>query len=77
MYNLPMTKLGQEAADLIESLPPEKTQEVLDFARSLSEKASDDAWEKSLSNPKARENFERFAKEALREPAEPLDPEKM
>lgn len=72
-----MTKLGQEAADLVESLPPEKAQEVLDFARSLAEKASDDAWAKSLSNPKAREIFERFAKDALREPPEPLDPEKM
>jgi hypothetical protein len=72
-----MTKIAKEAAELIDSLPAEKAQTVLDFARYLAEKVSEDAWEKSLSNPKARENFERFAKEALREPAEPLDPEKM
>lgn len=72
-----MTKIAEEAAAVIDSLPAEKAQEVLDFARYLAEKASDDAWERSLSDPRAREKLKRFAEEALKEPAEPLDPEKM
>ena len=72
-----MTKITEETAALLESLPEEKAREVLDFARYLADRAEEDAWEKSLSNPKAREKLQRFAEEALKEPAEPLDPEKM
>lgn len=49
-----MTKLAQEAAQLVEMLPEDKAQALLDYARYLVEKADDEEWERKFSDPKYR-----------------------
>jgi hypothetical protein len=47
-----MTKIAQEAAELVNSLPPEKAQALIEYARYLAEKADEEEWERKFSDPK-------------------------
>ena len=76
-----MTKIAEEAAALLDSLSEEKAREVLDFARYLVERADEEAWEKSFSDPRNAKKLREAGEQALRDlregRTEPLDPEKL
>jgi hypothetical protein len=73
-----MTTAAKELVDLISRLPEEKAQEVVDFARFLTQQAGDAAWERILQGSRPRPKLDAFVAEALREGnSEPLDPGKL
>jgi len=73
-----MTAVAKELAQIIDSLPEAKAQEVVDFARFLQHQASDATWERILDDSHPRPKLDKFAADALREgPAEPLDLSKL
>lgn len=47
-----MTKIAQEAAELVDLLPPDKAQALMEYARYLAEKADQEEWERKFSDPK-------------------------
>ena len=73
-----MTAVAKELAKIVDSLPEEKAQEIVDFARFLQQQASDAAWEHMIADTQPRPKLDKFVAEALREgSAEPLDPSKL
>jgi ribosomal protein L22 len=76
-----MTKIAEKTAALIDSLPAAKAREVFDFARSLADRADEEAWEKSFSNPRAATKLRKLADKAIKEfnagKTRPLDPDKL
>ena len=73
--------IAQETAKLVASLPPQKAEAVLDFARYLAERADDEAWDESFARAAHSPKFKAFLAEVEREIAEgksePLDPRKL
>lgn len=68
----------EELTKICAGLPPQKIEELVDFARFLQgrvgESPGDAAWEKIITNPKPRPKLETFVASALREePATPLE----
>lgn len=63
-----------DIAALCEALPPEKREEVADFARFLLERQNDDRWEESLNKPASRPKLDAFLRESSLEESEALDP---
>jgi hypothetical protein len=68
----------EELTKICESLPVQKVEELVDFARFLqtrvAESPDDAAWERIISDPNPRPKFEAFAAAALaEEPAIPLE----
>jgi hypothetical protein len=47
-----MKPLAQEAARLVEALPREKAQALIEYARYLAEKADDEEWDRKFSDPR-------------------------
>ena len=47
-----MTKLAEEAARIVEMLPEDKAQALLEYARYLVEKADEEAWEQRFTDPR-------------------------
>ncbi len=76
-----MSIVSEKTAKLIDSLPPEKAQALLEYATFLAEKADEEAWEKRFSNPVNAPKLKAMADQALAElnpgQAEPLDPDRM
>jgi hypothetical protein len=76
-----MTKLAEEAAQLIEMLPDDKAQALLEFARYLVDKADEEEWQKRFSDPTYRPKLAAMLEEVEREIAagrtEPLDPKRL
>jgi hypothetical protein len=76
-----MTKLAEEAARLVEMLPDDKAQALLEYARYLVEKADDEEWERKFSDPRYRPKLTALMEEVEREIAagqtEPLDPQRL
>ncbi len=76
-----MNALADEVAKLVQTLPVDKAQAVIDYARSLAEKADDEQWERRLGDPKYAPKLKAMADEALAEYraglTQPLDPEQM
>jgi hypothetical protein len=76
-----MTKLAQEAAQLVEMLPEDKAQALVDYARYLVEKADDEEWERKFSDPKYRPKLTALMEQVEREIAagrtELLDPDRL
>jgi hypothetical protein len=76
-----MTKLAEEAAQLVESLPPEKAQALVEYGRYLADKADEEAWERRLQDPRYASKLRGAMAEAESEIAagrsEPLDPERL
>jgi hypothetical protein len=72
-----MTKLAQEAAKLVDSLPPDKAQALLEYARFLAEKADEEGWDCKTSDPKYAAKINKLAQEVDKQiaagKAEPLD----
>ncbi len=74
-----MTKLAEEAARLVEMLPEDKAQALLEYARYLVEKADEEEWERKFTDPRYRPKLTGLMEEVEREiaagQAEPLDAE--
>lgn len=47
-----MTKLAEEAARLVDSLPQDKARSLIEYARFLAEKADEESWELRFGDPK-------------------------
>jgi hypothetical protein len=81
VYNGVMTKLAQEAARLVEMLPEDKAQALLDYARYLVERADEEEWERKFSDAKYRPKLTALMEQVEREIAagrtESLDPERL
>ena len=73
-----MTLLAEEAAKLVDSLPPEKAKALIEYARYLADKADEEAWESRFEDPRFQPKFKAMLREADRDVAEgktePLDP---
>jgi hypothetical protein len=63
----------QELIRICEALPEDQRAEVADFARFLLAKHEDDAWERTIADPRPRPKLDAFVREALAEESEPLD----
>lgn len=76
-----MTKLAEEAARLVEMLPEDKAQALLDYARYLAEKADEEEWGRRFADPGYRPKLLALMEEVEREIAagqtELLDPERL
>jgi hypothetical protein len=76
-----MTKLAQEAAQLIDMLPDDKAQALLDYARYLVERAEEEEWERKFSDTRYRPKLMALMEQVEREIAagrtEPLDPDRL
>jgi hypothetical protein len=62
-----------DIAELCEALPPEKREEVADFARFLLERQNDARWEDLLDDPRPRPALDAFLRESAVQDSEPLD----
>lgn len=62
-----------EIAELCDALPPDKREEVADFARFLLVRQQDERWEAMLNDPKPRPNLDAFLRESAAEADEALD----
>jgi len=51
----------------------DKRPELTDFARFLLARPSDERWERIIASPTPRPKLDAFLNESAREPAEPLD----
>ena len=76
-----MTALTKETLSLMDALPADKAQALLEYARYLIEKADEEAWDRKFADPKYRPKLQAMMEEAEREIAagktEPLDPRRM
>ncbi|HEX4265992.1 MAG TPA: DUF2281 domain-containing protein [Verrucomicrobiae bacterium] len=73
-----MTKAAKELVEIVNQLPEEKAQEVIDFARFLTQQTSDIAWERIIADSRSRPKLDAFVADALREgESEPLEPGKL
>jgi hypothetical protein len=76
----PKTK---ELVTICEQLPPQKVEELVDFARFLHQEAAgssdgDKEWERIVADPRSRPKLDAFAAQALHEgDSAPLDPDAM
>jgi hypothetical protein len=62
-----------EIAELCDALPPDKREEVADFARFLLVRQQDERWEAMLNDPEPRPRLDSFLREAAAEADEALD----
>lgn len=62
-----------EIAELCDALPPEKREEVADFARFLLARQNDARWETIIDDPRPRPRLDAFLGQSATEAAEPLD----
>jgi hypothetical protein len=73
--------VAEEIVSIVEQLPPDKAQSVLDFARYLAEKHADAEWEKRLAIAHTQPKFRALVEEAERDDAagrsEPMDFDKL
>ena len=68
-----MSAETEELVRICDALPQEKRNEVADFARFLLARESDEAWERTLDDPRGHPKLDAFVKSALVEGSEPLD----
>ncbi len=62
-----------EIAGLCDALPPEKREEVADFARFLLARQQDVQWEALIADPKPRPRLDAFLRESAAEADQALD----
>jgi hypothetical protein len=72
-----MSTETQELIRICEQLPEAQRVEVTDFARFLLARHEDEAWERTIADPRPRPKLDEFVREALSVGSEPLDPDKM
>ena len=69
--------IAEQTAKLVESLPPDKAETVLEFARLLAERADDEEWDRQFKRAATSPKFKAFLEKVEREIAEgkgtPLD----
>ena len=74
-----MSTLSDEAARIVESLPREKAEALIDYARYLAETADREQWERRFGDSRYEPKLRRMADEALNEfcsgQTEPLKPD--
>ena len=68
-----MSDETQELIQICERLPEAKRVEVTDFARFLLAQEGDQRWEQIIASPAPRPKLDAFLNESKRQPAEPLD----
>lgn len=66
-----------EIAELCDALPPDKREEVADFARFLLSRQDDARWESILSDSNPRPRLDAFLRESAVEGDEPLNPNRL
>ena len=64
---------ASEIAELCDSLPPEKREEVADFARFLLARQADGRWEEILADATPRPRLDAFLRESATEADEAFD----
>ncbi|MEI7910312.1 MAG: DUF2281 domain-containing protein [Verrucomicrobiota bacterium] len=62
-----------EITELCKALPPDKREEVADFARFLLARQQDTRWEASLADLKARPRLDAFVRDSAADPDEALE----
>jgi hypothetical protein len=62
-----------EIAELCDALPPDKREEVADFARFLLARQQDERWEAAIADPNPRPRLDAFLRESATEADEALD----
>jgi hypothetical protein len=76
-HNEGMKGLAQEVARLVESLPVEKAQALIEYARYLSEKADEEEWDRKFSDrryaPKLKKVMAKVEREIRAGKSEPLN----
>jgi len=76
-----MTKLSDEAAQIIESLPVDKAQALLEYARYLAETDDREQWKRRFGDSRYEPKLRQMADESLKEfrsgQTEPLKPDEM
>ena len=68
-----MSSATEEIIRVCEALPPEKQDEVADFARFLLVPQDDEAWERILADQRPRPRLEAFLRDASANGDQPLD----
>jgi hypothetical protein len=68
---------ASEIAELCDALPPDKREEVADFARFLLARQENDRWEAMIADPKPRPRLDAFLRESAGETDEVLDLERL
>jgi hypothetical protein len=66
-----------EIAELCDALPPDKREEVADFARFLLSRQDDARWEAILADSNPRPRLDAFLRESAAEADEPLNPNRL
>jgi hypothetical protein len=66
-----------EIAELCAALPPDKREEVADFARFLLARQQDERWEAIIADPKPRPRLDAFLRESASEADGALDLERL
>ncbi|HSP43468.1 MAG TPA: hypothetical protein VLO11_11400 [Luteolibacter sp.] len=64
---------ASEIAELCDALPPDKREEVADFARFLLARQQDERWEAILADATPRPRLDAFLRESAAEADEALD----
>ena len=72
-----MTIATKEILAICDALPEDKQAEVADFARFLLARQQDEAWDRTLADPKPRPRLEAFLRDSAAEGDEPLDPSRL
>ena len=76
-YNPGMSVDTKELIEICEQLPEAERAEVADFARFLLSKHDDEAWERTIADPKPRPKLDEFVRASLAEGSGPLDLDKL
>lgn len=66
-----------EIVELLESLPPEKREEVTDFARFLLSRQQDERWKTLIDTPQPRPRLDAFLREVAKEGSEAFAPRRL
>lgn len=69
----PVGMSATEIADLCDALPPDKREEVADFARFLLSRQQDERWESIIADSKSRPRLDAFLRDSAAESDEALD----
>ena len=68
----------RELIQIVDSLPHNKAQAVVDFARFLQQQTGDSEWERIIAAPQPRPKLDAFIAAAVQEgEAKPFDPSKL
>jgi len=76
-----MTKLAEEAARLVDSLPQDKARSLIEYARFLADKADEESWEQQFGDPRYTTGLATAVADVDLEirsgQGEPLDPDRL